>query len=362
MSIRGLRRVLPHRRAQRARPDDRGARVQRGHRAPAVPARRRPRLPRRSTAPSATLAGGEAQRIRLASADRQRARRRALRARRAVDRPAPARQPTPDRHARAAARPRQHRARRRARRGDDPRRRPRRRHRARAPGSTAARSSCPGTRRRISLKSNDVDHRRSTCRAKRRSRCPSCAATRARHWIGIKGAREHNLQEHRRARSRWDASSASPASAAAGRARSSTTSCCRALMQKLYRSTRSAGPHKTIEGTEHIDKVIEIDQSPIGRTPRSNPATYTGVFDKIRDAVRRARRKRRSAATSPGGSSFNVKGGRCEACQGDGIDQDRDALPARRVRAVRGLQGHALQPRDARHHVEGQEHRRRART
>ena len=89
-----------------------------------------------------------------------------------------------------------------------------------------------------------------------------------------------------------------------------------ALMQKIYRSREVPGRHKKVEGTEHLDKVIAIDQSPIGRTPRSNPATYTGGSTRSASCSP-ARRSPRSAGTS-GRFSFNVKGGRCEACQGDG--------------------------------------------
>jgi len=77
-------------------------------------------------------------------------------------------------------------------------------------------------------------------------------------------------------------------------------------------------PYKSISGLEHLDKVIEIDQSPIGRTPRSNPATYTGIFTAVRD-IFAATQESRSRGYKPGRFSFNVKGGRCEACQGDGL-------------------------------------------
>ncbi len=90
-----------------------------------------------------------------------------------------------------------------------------------------------------------------------------------------------------------------------------------ALMQKVYRSREVPGRHKKIEGTEYLDKVINIDQSPIGRTPRSNPATYTGVFDKIRNLFA-STQEAKIRGYQPGRFSFNVKGGRCEACQGDG--------------------------------------------
>jgi excinuclease ABC subunit A len=92
----------------------------------------------------------------------------------------------------------------------------------------------------------------------------------------------------------------------------------RALAQKLYRSSEAPSPHRQILGTEHIDKVIEIDQAPIGRTPRSNPATYTGVFAPIRDLFAMLPESR-ERGYRPGRFSFNVKGGRCEACQGDGL-------------------------------------------
>jgi len=92
----------------------------------------------------------------------------------------------------------------------------------------------------------------------------------------------------------------------------------RALAQRLYRSSEAPAPHRQILGTEHIDKVIEIDQAPIGRTPRSNPATYTGVFAPIRDLFAMLPESR-ERGYRPGRFSFNVKGGRCEACQGDGL-------------------------------------------
>jgi excinuclease ABC subunit A len=90
------------------------------------------------------------------------------------------------------------------------------------------------------------------------------------------------------------------------------------LAQKLYRSMERPGEHRAIAGIEHIDKVIEIDQAPIGRTPRSNPATYTGVFGPIRDLYAMLPESR-ERGYKPGRFSFNVKGGRCEACQGDGL-------------------------------------------
>ena len=91
----------------------------------------------------------------------------------------------------------------------------------------------------------------------------------------------------------------------------------KALAQKFYRSKERPGKHKKITGMEFIDKVVRIDQSPIGRTPRSNPATYTGVFTYIRELFAQTA-EARMRGYKPGRFSFNVKGGRCEACQGDG--------------------------------------------
>ncbi len=91
------------------------------------------------------------------------------------------------------------------------------------------------------------------------------------------------------------------------------------LSSKIYRSKhRKPGKHKEIKGIEHIEKIIDIDQSPIGRTPRSNPATYTGVFDDIRDVYAQTN-EAKIRGYKKGRFSFNVKGGRCEACRGDGI-------------------------------------------
>ena len=92
----------------------------------------------------------------------------------------------------------------------------------------------------------------------------------------------------------------------------------RALARRLHSARTHAGEHDAIEGVELIDKIIDIDQSPIGRTPRSNPATYTGAFSPIRDWFA-ALPEAKTRGYKPGRFSFNVKGGRCEACQGDGV-------------------------------------------
>ena len=92
----------------------------------------------------------------------------------------------------------------------------------------------------------------------------------------------------------------------------------KALAQRINRNSAKPGKFKTISGVEHVDRLIDIDQSPIGRTPRSNPATYTGVFDDIRDLFAKTN-EAKVRGYKKGRFSFNVKGGRCEACSGDGI-------------------------------------------
>ncbi|CAL77762.1 UvrABC system protein A (UvrA protein)(Excinuclease ABC subunit A)(Excinuclease ATPase subunit) [Bradyrhizobium sp. ORS 278] len=92
----------------------------------------------------------------------------------------------------------------------------------------------------------------------------------------------------------------------------------KAIARKLNGANEAAAPHDRIEGLEHIDKIIDIDQSPIGRTPRSNPATYTGAFTPIREWFA-GLPEAKARGYEPGRFSFNVKGGRCEACQGDGV-------------------------------------------
>jgi excinuclease ABC subunit A len=123
---------------------------------------------------------------------------------------------------------------------------------------------------------------------------------------------------------------------------------------RLNGAHETPAPCETIKGFEHLDKVIDIDQRPIGRTPRSNPATYTGAFTPIRDWFA-GLPESKARGYGPGRFSFNVKGGRCEACQGD-----RDELPARRLRHLRDLQGPSLQPGNSGNKVQEQEHRRRS--
>ena len=145
---------------------------------------------------------------------------------------------------------------------------------------------------------------------------PAVRRTPSGHEIVVRGAKEHNLQ---------DIDVAIPLGcfvAVTGVSGSGKSTLIRdillpAMMQQIYKSKDSPGRHKKVEGVEAIDKIIDMDQSPIGRTPRSNAATYTGVFDSIRKLFAAAPESK-VRGYQPGRFSFNVPGGRCEACSGDG--------------------------------------------
>ncbi|MGN1140584.1 MAG: excinuclease ABC subunit UvrA [Oliverpabstia sp.] len=136
-------------------------------------------------------------------------------------------------------------------------------------------------------------------------------------WITVRGAKQNNLKN---IDVKFPLGVFTCVTGVSGSGKSSLVNeiLYKSLAKKLNRARTIPGEHKCIEGIEALDKVINIDQSPIGRTPRSNPATYTGVFDQIRDLFA-ATADARARGYKKGRFSFNVKGGRCEACSGDGI-------------------------------------------
>lgn len=136
-------------------------------------------------------------------------------------------------------------------------------------------------------------------------------------WLRLKGARGNNLK---------DVELAIPAGrlvcitgvSGSGKSTLINDTLATAVAQKLHRAQTEPAPYDTLEGLDYFDKIINVDQSPIGRTPRSNPATYTGMFTPIRELFAGVPESR-TRGYDPGRFSFNVKGGRCEACQGDGV-------------------------------------------
>ncbi|MCX2882973.1 excinuclease ABC subunit UvrA [Bacillus amyloliquefaciens] len=136
-------------------------------------------------------------------------------------------------------------------------------------------------------------------------------------FIEIKGASENNLKK---ANAKFPLGTFTAVTGVSGSGKSTLVNeiLHKALAQKLHKAKAKPGSHKEIKGLDHLDKVIDIDQAPIGRTPRSNPATYTGVFDDIRDVFAQTN-EAKVRGYKKGRFSFNVKGGRCEACRGDGI-------------------------------------------
>jgi excinuclease ABC subunit A len=135
-------------------------------------------------------------------------------------------------------------------------------------------------------------------------------------WLSVQDATSHNLQN---VTAHFPLSVMTVVSGVSGSGKSTLVNdiLYRSLAKELYGSREEPGAHKAIHGTDQLDKVIQIDQSPIGRTPRSNPATYTGVFTAIRDLFAMLPESR-ERGYKPGRFSFNVQGGRCEACQGEG--------------------------------------------
>jgi excinuclease ABC subunit A len=138
-------------------------------------------------------------------------------------------------------------------------------------------------------------------------------------WLNVKGAIEHNLKD---IDVKFPLGVLAVVTGVSGSGKSSLVNeiLYKHLAKSLNRARCIPGDHRTIEGLEQLDKVIDIDQSPIGRTPRSNPATYTGVFDLIRGIFAETK-DAKTMGYNKGRFSFNVPGGRCEACKGDGINK-----------------------------------------
>ena len=137
------------------------------------------------------------------------------------------------------------------------------------------------------------------------------------HFLVVKGARQHNLKNID-VHIPLGVFTCLTGVSGSGKSTLMEEILYRRIAHRLHGARTVWGEHDSIEGVEHIDKVIDIDQSPIGRTPRSNPATYTGLFDKIRQLFAQTPESR-MRGYMPGRFSFNVRGGRCEACRGDGI-------------------------------------------
>jgi excinuclease ABC subunit A len=141
--------------------------------------------------------------------------------------------------------------------------------------------------------------------------------TEERGWLEVLGAKENNLQN---VDARIPLGLFTCVTGVSGSGKSTLVDdiLCRALFRKFYGSKETPGAHRALKGFEVIDKVVVIDQAPIGRTPRSNPATYTGMFNHIRDLFAKLPAAK-IRGYAPGRFSFNVKGGRCEKCEGDGV-------------------------------------------
>ena len=137
-----------------------------------------------------------------------------------------------------------------------------------------------------------------------------------RGWLVVRGAKEHNLRD---IDVEFPVGCLTLVTGVSGSGKSSLVNdiLLRAMMRHIYKSKEVAGRHRRVEGMAAFDKVVDVDQSPIGRTPRSNPATYTGVFDHIRKLFATTNESK-VRGYQPGRFSFNVSGGRCEACAGDG--------------------------------------------
>ena len=299
---------------ERARADDRPAAPQGDRRPAGLPRRRRPRLPDDRPDQRHAL-GRRGPADPPGDADRGRADGRAVHPRRALDRPPPAGQRQADRHADPAPRPGQHRPRRRARRGDDPDRGLGPRHRPRGRRARRRGDRQRPARRRSSRRRARSPGRSCVASARCRSR-PSAVAGAARSSSSrVPG--QHNLKNVNVA---FPLGTFIAVCGVSGSGKSTlvTEILYREVARRLNGARDEPGPHDALTGVEEIDKIIEIDQSAIGRTPRSNPATYVGLFGPIRELFAGVP-EARVRGYQPGRFSFNVKGGRCENCKGDGI-------------------------------------------
>lgn len=146
---------------------------------------------------------------------------------------------------------------------------------------------------------------------------PEVRRTPSENWIEIKGASENNLKNID-VKIPLGVFTSITGVSGSGKSTLINEILHKAVAQVLHKSKAKPGKHKEVTGIEHIDKIIDIDQSPIGRTPRSNPATYTGIFDHVRDVFAMTP-EAKERGYKKGRFSFNVKGGRCESCSGDGI-------------------------------------------
>ena len=360
--LRGLRpvdrrgRQVPRRpRAHRARADDRRARDEGGQRPPRFPARRRPRLP------DAVAVGWHAGRGRgpahpSGQPDRLRPRRHAVRARRAVDRPAPARQPAPHRHPHPPARPRQHRHRRRARRGDDPGERLDRRHRARRRRARRRGGlQRPGEGR---PQGQGLDHRAVPVGAQEDPRAGGAAPARRRAARGPgrpraqpqRPRRDDPARQLRRHHGRVgirqvDAGPRHPAAGPDAAHLQVEDARWQAPPDHRHRAARQGHRHGPVADRPHA----ALEPGHVHRRVRLGPQAV-----RLDERGQGARLHARALQLQRQGRTLRGLRRRRH-------DQDRDALPARRLRAVRGVQGRPLQPGHVGHRVQGQEHRRRAR-
>ena len=233
-----------------------------------------------------------------------------------------------------------------------------RRHRARPPASMAARSSPQGTPARDHGQS-ELDHRQISVRRAARSRCRRARRElKKNRRIKVVGARGNNLKNVT-AEIPLGTFTCVTGVSGGGKSTFLIETLYKAASRRIMGSREHPAEHDRIEGLEFLDKVIDIDQSPIGRTPRSNPATYTGAFTPIRDWFA-GLPEAKARGYQPGPLLLQRQGRPLRGLPGRRRHQDRDALPARRLRHLRRLPRQALQPRDAGGAVQGQVDRRRA--